>query len=68
MSDKFLHIVSFDIPYPVNYGGVIDVYYKIEALHKKGIKVILHNFKYGGRKEEADIKQYLPQSLLLSAI
>lgn len=52
MSDKFLHIVSFDIPYPVNYGGVIDVYYKIEALHKKGIKVILHNFKYGGRKEE----------------
>ena len=25
-SDKHLHIVSFDVPYPANYGGVIDEY------------------------------------------
>ena len=25
-SDIHLHIVSFDIPYPANYGGVIDVF------------------------------------------
>jgi len=52
ISDKTLHIVSFDIPYPANYGGAIDVYYKLEALHRAGVKIILHNFQYGGRKRE----------------
>lgn len=52
-SDKKLHIVSFDIPYPANYGGAIDVYYKLEALHREGVKIILHNFQYGGRKRES---------------
>lgn len=42
-----LHIVSFDNPYPPNYGGVIDVYYKIKALHEAGIKITLHAFEYG---------------------
>ncbi len=32
MPDKYLHIISFDIPYPPNYGGVIDVFYKLKAL------------------------------------
>lgn len=41
-----LHIVSFDIPYPPNYGGVIDVFYKLQALHEAGVKVILHCFEY----------------------
>ena len=49
MPDKHLHIVSFDIPYPPNYGGVIDVYYKLKALHRKGVKIILHCFEYPGR-------------------
>jgi hypothetical protein len=44
---KHLHIVAFDVPYPANYGGVIDIYYKIKALHSKGIKVHLHCFEYG---------------------
>jgi hypothetical protein len=46
MSEKHLHIISFAIPYPANYGGVIDVYYKLKALHKQGIKIHLHCFKY----------------------
>ena len=50
--DKFLHIVSFNIPYPADYGGVIDVYYKIKALHDVGVRVILHCFKYG--RDEAE--------------
>ena len=37
-----LHIISFDIPYPANYGGAIDVFYRIKALHDAGIKIILH--------------------------
>ncbi|MDR0364632.1 MAG: glycosyltransferase family 1 protein [Bacteroidales bacterium] len=47
-----LHIISFDIPYPPNYGGVIDVYYKLQALHKQGVEIILHCFEY--RRQHAD--------------
>ena len=46
MPEQHLHIVSFDIPFPANYGGVIDVFYKAEALAKKGIQVHLHCFEY----------------------
>lgn len=42
-----LHIVSFDNPYPPNYGGVIDVYYKLKALHEAGVRITLHTFEYG---------------------
>ncbi len=45
--DKSLHIISFDIPYPANYGGVIDVYYKLIALKNAGVKIYLHCFEYG---------------------
>lgn len=45
--EKHLHIISFDVPYPANYGGVIDVFYKIKALHSQGVKVHLHCFEYG---------------------
>lgn len=47
-----LHIVSFNVPYPPNYGGVIDVYYKIKALHDAGVQVHLHTFHYG--REHSD--------------
>ena len=46
-SDNHLHIISFNIPYPVDYGGVIDVYYKIKALSELGVKVHLHAYQYG---------------------
>ncbi|MDR0988031.1 MAG: glycosyltransferase [Prevotellaceae bacterium] len=39
-----LNIVAFNVPYPPNYGGVIDVYYLIETLHRLGVKVLLHCF------------------------
>src|SRR6478672_4420883 len=38
------------MPWPANYGGVIDVFYKIKALTDKGIKVHLHTFHYGREK------------------
>lgn len=44
---KAINIVSFDVPYPANYGGVIDVFYKIKQLHQNGIKIHLHCFEYG---------------------
>jgi hypothetical protein len=50
MPDQHLHIVSFDVPYPANYGGVIDVFYKLKVLKKKGVKIHLHCFEYGRHK------------------
>lgn len=54
LTDK-IHLVAFDIPSPPNYGGVIDVYYKIEALHKLGIAVELHCWQYGGREPDIQL-------------
>ena len=51
-SGKHLHIVSFNVPYPPDYGGVIDVFYKIKSLHQLGVKIYLHCFHYG--REESD--------------
>lgn len=44
--DKHLNIVAFNIPWPANYGGIIDVFYKLKALHACGVKIILHCFEY----------------------
>lgn len=54
--EKHIHIISFDIPFPADYGGVIDVYYKIKALKKEGIKVHLHCFEYG-RQYSAELEK-----------
>lgn len=59
-----LHLVSFNIPYPPNYGGVIDVFFKIKALQQAGVKIHLHCFEYGRSKSEelsklcADVHYY----------
>ena len=45
-----INIVSFDIPYPPDYGGVIDIYYKIKSLNNVGIKIHLHCFYYGRKR------------------
>lgn len=42
-----MHLISFDIPYPANYGGAIDVYYKVRALAQAGVRVHLHCYEYG---------------------
>lgn len=42
-----IHIVSFDVPFPYNYGGVIDVYHRCKALKEIGVRVILHCYEYG---------------------
>lgn len=45
-----INLISFNVPYPPDYGGVIDVYYKIKALHSVGMQVHLHTFEYGREK------------------
>ncbi len=56
MTAPSLHIVAFDIPFPANYGGVIDIYYKLLALKKSGVDIHLHCFQYG-RERAAQLKK-----------
>lgn len=55
--NKSLHIVSFDVPWPADYGGVIDVFHRIKALHSQGVSIKLHCFEYG-RGEQPELKNY----------
>lgn len=57
MPDNHLHIVAFSIPYPANYGGVIDVFYKLKALFYAGIKIHLHCYQYD-RSEAPELNRY----------
>ena len=52
-----LHIISFDIPYPPNYGGIIDVFYKIKELHTLGIEIYLHAF-FANEEEQPELEKY----------
>jgi len=53
---KQLHVISFDNPFPPNYGGVIDVYYKLKALFEAGVEINLHVFEYG-RERSAELSK-----------
>ena len=44
------------MPYPPDYGGVIDAYYRIEALSRMGIEIYLHCFEYG-REKSAELNK-----------
>lgn len=51
--NKSIHIVSFDVPFPPDYGGVLDVYLRAKALKQAGFQVILHCYEYGrGRNHD----------------
>ncbi|TNE54051.1 MAG: hypothetical protein EP338_09175 [Bacteroidetes bacterium] len=60
-----LHVVVFDVPVPPDYGGVIDVYYRLRALRKQGVSMVLHVFEYGrgrdGNYEEIADEVYFYQ-------
>lgn len=55
--DKHLHIISLDVPYPANYGGVYDLFYKLPALQAEGVKIHLHCFD-NGRGEQPELNKY----------
>jgi len=52
-----LHIVSLDVPYPADYGGMIDILYTIRSLHQQGVKIHLHCFTKG-RKPAKELNAY----------
>lgn len=49
-----LHIVSFNVPWPADYGGVIDVYHRLRFLSEEGVRIHLHCYTYG-RGESAEL-------------
>lgn len=55
--EKHLHIISFNVPYPADYGGVMDVFYKLPAFQQQGIKIHLHCFDYG-RGVQPELNKY----------
>lgn len=55
--EKHLHIISFNVPFPADYGGAVDVFYKIKALAENGVNIHLHCFDYG-RGEQPKLEQY----------
>ncbi|MFN0082323.1 MAG: glycosyltransferase [Ferruginibacter sp.] len=57
MSDKHLHIVMHDVPWPADFGGVVDLFYKLKSLHAAGLKIHLHCFLNKRPKQES-LQQY----------
>ncbi|MEP6647063.1 MAG: hypothetical protein ABJC12_08230 [Saprospiraceae bacterium] len=56
-----LHIISFGVPYPADYGGAIDVWNRVRALHQQGVKIMLHCFVYGMFKPHDAIKEVVSE-------
>jgi glycosyltransferase involved in cell wall biosynthesis len=57
--DKHVHIVTPDVPWPADYGGVIDPFYTIKSLHSKGVNVHLHCFtKAEGEPSKEELNKY----------
>lgn len=56
-TDRHLHIISFNIPFPPDYGGVIDVFYKIRWLYEAGVKIHLHSYIYN-RPPRKELEKY----------
>lgn len=52
-----IQVVAFASPYPANYGGVIDVFYRLKALHEAGVKVHLHTYIYGEHQPDKELEK-----------
>lgn len=55
--EKILHIVSPAIPYPADEGRFLDIFYKIRALYKEGVRIHLHCFKEN-QPEQTELNKY----------
>jgi glycosyltransferase involved in cell wall biosynthesis len=56
-----IHIITLNVPYPPDYGGMIDSFFRIKALYRAGVKIHLHCFTYG--REHSDILNSLCTSV-----
>ncbi|MDI3527651.1 MAG: hypothetical protein PWR03_1834 [Tenuifilum sp.] len=51
-----VNVVSFTVPFPPDYGGAIDVFYKLKTLSELGLKVILHCYTYRDRTVKKELE------------
>lgn len=56
--NETIHIVCLDAPAPPDYGGAIDMFYKVKALHEIGKKIILHYFDYHSSRHAHSLKPF----------
>jgi glycosyltransferase involved in cell wall biosynthesis len=56
MSNR-LHIVCLDAPSPPDYGGAIDMYYKVKAIAETGKKIVLHYFMYKNNRGVGELAE-----------
>jgi len=54
---KDLNIVTLNVPYPPDYGGMIDSFYRIKWLKMAGVNIHLHCFEYG-RAHSKELNEY----------
>jgi hypothetical protein len=55
--ERHIHIVSFDVPWPVSCGGTADIFSIIKSMHQAGVKVHLHCFE-NGHYEQEELENY----------
>ena len=60
--NKTIHIVCLDAPSPPDYGGAIDMYYKIKALALEGHHIILHYFDYKENRGAGALTEFCKQT------
>ena len=54
---RAIQLVAFNVPYPPDYGGVIDIFYKVKALSECGVLIDLHCFEYD-RPQTIELEKY----------
>jgi hypothetical protein len=54
---QHLHIVTHDVPWPADFGGLTDLFWKLKALQQAGVKIHLHCFTHG-RAAQPVLLQY----------
>jgi Glycosyl transferases group 1 len=58
LTNNHLHIVAFDIPFPADYGGVMDIFFKVKSLHQLGVNITLHCSQYRERTPQDELLKY----------
>jgi hypothetical protein len=57
LEERHLHIITHDVPWPADFGGVMDQFYKIKTLYNAGVKIHLHCF-VNKRPPQDELKKY----------
>lgn len=57
MGATHLHIVTHDVPWPADFGGVVDLFYKLKYLHQAGVQIHLHCFTHS-RPPQPELDKY----------